>query len=93
MIVGETYDGRATFTDAAEQLYNPDSIDIDVISPSGMESTVTPTEFSTGIWDFDVLLDEPGFWWIEVLGVGPNGARRKTRTVICAQPALVDSLS
>lgn len=63
-IVGSTVISRITVTDPETgALTDADSVDLIVKNPSGTETAETPTHPSTGIYEFPIDLDEPG-WFI-----------------------------
>lgn len=82
--VGATHTGVARFQDADGAAYNPDTVTAVVTDPSGAETTPTPVQLAVGRWATTFLLDQAGFWFLEVTGTGPGDEVVVLRETVCA---------
>lgn len=60
----------ATFKNAAGALADPDTVTINIQSPSGAHTAPTTTRLFLGIWYVDVLANEEGRWVYNAEGTG-----------------------
>lgn len=91
--VPATHPVRATYTDAAGTLYDPDTVVMTVVDPTGAVTNPTPDNPSVGVYDFVVTLDLAGFWFYDVVATGPGDQVVVERGKVCALPALVEAIS
>lgn len=88
MTVGETYEPQITFTDADEVLYNPDTVYVRVLSPSGALTSPAVTNPSVGVFRTKVPLASIGVWRGWYHGEGPTGSAVIVPFHICAESGL-----
>lgn len=88
LTVGETYTAVITFTDVNGNLYNPDLVFLEVVSPSGILTLPTVSNPSTGVFQATFTLDERGIWRFEYQGEGPSGAIVIEGASVCAMAAV-----
>lgn len=70
--VGDTWVANATVTKpGTETPEKPGGCTYVFLAPSGKETTVTPTETSTGKFEGQAELTEPGFWKLSVSTTAP----------------------
>ena len=67
-IVGSSVTLQATFRETDGNLYDPDTVELNIVDPLGIGSTPAPTNESTGIWQYVLLLDTPGMWQFQFVG-------------------------
>ena len=91
--VPATHEVRATYTDAAGTLYDPDTVVMTVVDPAGTVTNPTPANPSVGVYDFDFQLDLAGIWFYDVVATGPDGAVVVSRANVCALAPLVEAAS
>jgi hypothetical protein len=89
MIVGSTWNPKATFRDGDGQLYDPTTVTADSISPTGVVASATVTPISTGVYLISIPLTEAGFWFVEVTGTGPDTLVAVDNASTCATASLV----
>lgn len=59
----------ATFT-VDDAVTDPTTVTVKVLDPSSNETSATPTNPSTGVYYYDVSLDEAGDWYYRFEGTG-----------------------
>lgn len=91
--VGATHCPQAEFRDALGALYNPDSVTVTVQPPSGIDLFPAVTNPSPGTFEATWILDEPGMWFFEFVGSGPDGEVVIIRGTVCALRALAEVVS
>lgn len=70
-IVGSTVNVQITVTDPDTGDLTNATVDLVIRDPSGNESSVVPTNPSTGVYSYYLTLDEDGWWyaiWTVTLG-------------------------
>lgn len=88
MTVGETHTPVITFTDVNDNLYNPDLVFLEVVSPSGITTSPTVSNPSVGVFQATFTLTERGIWRFEYQGEGPSGAIVIEGASVCAMAAV-----
>lgn len=70
--VGDRVTFTATFTTAAAVAVDPTTVTLKVLDPSGNTTTVTSgfTNDSTGVYSYEVDIDEAGVWRWRWAGTG-----------------------
>ena len=70
--IGDRVTLTATFTDSAGDAVAPTAVTLKVLDPSGNTTTTTSgfTNDSTGVYSYDVDIDEAGVWHYNFAGTG-----------------------
>lgn len=83
-LVGSSVITRITVTDPETgQATDADSVDLIVQDPGGNETSETPTHPSTGVYQFPIDLDEPG-WFIAIWTVIVGDLMTVKECQVCA---------
>lgn len=85
MEVGETYTPQATFTDAADVEYDPDSVHVTVRSPLGALTSPSVDNPAVGVYTATIPLTVRGIWRVWFFGNGPDGEVVILRGYVCAE--------
>lgn len=64
----------ATFTNAAGAPANPTTVTLTIRKPDGTVLTPAPTNSSTGVYTYNLAVDQPGLWWYTFVGTGAVAA-------------------
>ena len=68
-IVGSSVTLQGTFRDSETgALYDPDDVILNVLDPLGTVTSPVPDNPSTGIFEYQLLLDVAGMWLFQFVG-------------------------
>lgn len=61
---------EATFRNSAGVVTEPTAVKLEVRSPAGVITEHSPTKVSTGVWRYDLFVEESGTWEWAFVGTG-----------------------
>jgi hypothetical protein len=72
--IGDEVHAVGLFENAGGALIDPTTVSMDVTTPAGVVTTVTPTKDATGVYFSDVTLTESGDWTFRIYSTGTGRA-------------------
>jgi len=75
--IGDVYRTTATFYNAAGVATNPTAVTMKLRKPDGTVSTPTPSSDGSGVYHYDVTIDQDGTWEYSFTGTG---------TIVASEP-------
>lgn len=67
---------------STKELANPTTVGLKVIKPNGQILTLTPTNVSTGKYQYELLVAEEGLWQVNWEGTGAVVAADQDRFIV-----------
>lgn len=77
--IGDTVRLRCEFRDILDALADPTTIVLQVKDPSLNEATEVAVTTATGVYTFDLAVDEAGEWWFRFVGTGAVAAAGESK--------------
>ncbi len=85
--IGDAPVATATFRNIAGVLTDPTTVTVKLLSPEGTQTTITPTNPSTGVWSAQVpTFTAPGIWVVKFFGTGAVVAAEETKMQVRTTP-------